>query len=148
MFFFLLLVVFIGSHFFRKFPSFCWAGWMSFFFWKFSSFSFFAWIGCLFCFKGNFLLLVYRVLQKRMAKILGANQPREQAGFKTGFATTDHLHTINQDIEKNNGSSLPLCIAYIGYEKTFDSVGHEALRNIGINESYINIIEDICRSKS
>ena len=38
-------------------------------------------------------------------------------------------------------------IAYIDYEKALDSVEHEiifkALRNIGINETYINIIEDI-----
>ena len=91
--------------------------------------------------------LFTRVLQKRMEKILDANQPREQAGFRKGFATTDHLHSINQVIEKSNEFNLPLCIAYIDYEKAFDSVEHEvifqALRNIGINESYINIIEDI-----
>ena len=82
-----------------------------------------------------------------MEKTLDANQPREQAGFRKGFATTDHLHTINQIIEKSNEFNLPLCIAYIDYEKSFDSVEHEvifqALRNIGINEIYINIIEDI-----
>ena len=91
--------------------------------------------------------LFTRVLQKRMEIILDANQPREQAGFRKGFATTDHLHSINQVIEKSNEFNLPLCIAYIDYEKAFDSVEHDvifqALRNIGINESYINIIEDI-----
>ena len=82
-----------------------------------------------------------------MEKTLDANQPREQAGFRKGFATTDHLHTINQIIEKSNKFNLPLCIAYIDYEKAFDSVEHnvifQALRNIDINETYINIIEDI-----
>ena len=82
-----------------------------------------------------------------MKKTLDANQPREQAGFRKGFATTDHLHTINQIIEKSNKFNLPLCIAYIDYEKAFDSVEHnvifQALRHIGINETYINIIEDI-----
>ena len=82
-----------------------------------------------------------------MKNTLDANQPREQAGFRKGFATTDHLHTINQIIEKSNKFNLPLCIAYIDYEKAFDSVEHnvifQALRHIGINETYINIIEDI-----
>ena len=91
--------------------------------------------------------LFTRVLQNRMKKTLDANQPREQAGFRKGFATTDHLHTINQIIEKSNKFNLPLCIAYIDYEKAFDSVEHnvifQALRNIDINETYINIIEDI-----
>merc|ERR1712228_745443 len=88
-----------------------------------------------------------RVLQKRMEQTLDANQPREQAGFRKGYSTTDHLQSINQVIEKCNEFSLPLCIAYIDYEKAFDSVEHaiifKALRNIGINETYINIIEDI-----
>ena len=61
--------------------------------------------------------LFIRVLQKRMEKTLDTNQPREQAGFRKGFATTDHLHTINQIIEKSNEFNLPLCIAYIDYEK-------------------------------
>ena len=56
-------------------------------------------------------------------------------------------HTMHQVIEKSNEFWLPLCIAYINYKKAFDSVEHEvifqALRHIGINESYINIIEDI-----
>ena len=91
--------------------------------------------------------LFTRVLQKRMESILDANQPREQAGFRKGYSTTDHLQSINQIIEKCNEYNLNLCIAYIDYEKAFDSVEHEvifqALRNIGINETYINIIEDI-----
>ena len=57
--------------------------------------------------------LFTRVLQKRMEKLLDENQPREQAGFRKGFSTTDHLHSINQVIEKSNEFNLPLCIAYI-----------------------------------
>ena len=91
--------------------------------------------------------LFTRVLQKRMEHTLDTNQPREQAGFRKGYSTTDHLQSINQVIEKCNEFNLPLCIAYIDYEKAFDSVEHaiifKALRNIGINETYINIIEDI-----
>ena len=91
--------------------------------------------------------LFTRVLQRRMENILDANQPREQAGFRKGYATTDHLQSINQLIEKSNEFNRKLCIAYIDYEKAFDSIEHnvifKALRNIGINETYINIIEDI-----
>ena len=78
--------------------------------------------------------LFTRVLQKRMEQTLDANQPREQAGFRKGYSTTDHLQSINQVIEKCNEFNLPLCIAYIDYEKAFDSVEHaiifKALRNI------------------
>ena len=52
--------------------------------------------------------LFTRFLKRRMEKILDTNQPREQAGFLKGFATKDHLHTINQIIEKSNEFNIPL----------------------------------------
>ena len=91
--------------------------------------------------------LFTRVLQKRMERALDENQPREQAGFRKGYSTTDHLQSVNQIIEKSNEFNKRLCIAFIDYEKAFDSVEHKdiftALRNIAINETYIKIIEDI-----
>ena len=42
-----------------------------------------------------------------MEKISDANQAREQAVFRKGFATTDHIHTLNQVIQKAmNSASL------------------------------------------
>ena len=42
-------------------------------------------------------------------------------------------------------SKRSLCIGYIGYEKAFDSVEHEAvfkaLRSIDVNETYFTILE-------
>ena len=32
-----------------------------------------------------------RILQTRMKRVLDENEPREQAGFRQGFSTTDHL---------------------------------------------------------
>ncbi|GFS22626.1 endonuclease-reverse transcriptase [Elysia marginata] len=82
-----------------------------------------------------------------MERILDENQPREQAGFRKGYSTTDHIHTLNQVIEKSNEYNLPLCVGFIDYEKSFDSVEHfaifDALRQININEKYVNILENI-----
>ncbi|GFS15998.1 endonuclease-reverse transcriptase [Elysia marginata] len=82
-----------------------------------------------------------------MERILDGNQPREQAGFRKGYSTTDHKHTLNQVIEKSNEYNLPLCVGFIDYEKAFDSVEHfaifDALRQININEKYVNILENI-----
>ena len=88
-----------------------------------------------------------RLLQSRTERTLDENQPREQAGFRKGFSTTDHLQALNQTIEKSNEYSLPLCIGFIDYEKAFDTVEHfaifEALRKTNINETYIHILQNI-----
>ena len=88
-----------------------------------------------------------RLLQTRIERTLGENQPREQAGFQKGYSTTDHLQALNQIIEKSNEYNLPLCIGFIDYEKAFDTIEHfaifEALRKINVNETYINILQNI-----
>ena len=65
-----------------------------------------------------------RLLQTRIERTLDENQPREQAGFRKGYSTTDHLQALNQIIEKSNEYSLPLCIGFIDYETAFDTVGN------------------------
>ncbi|GFO07015.1 dysbindin-like [Plakobranchus ocellatus] len=88
-----------------------------------------------------------RLLQKRMERILDENRPRELAGFRKNFSTTDHLQALNQLIEKCNEFNLPLCLALIDYEKASDSVEHaaivQALRKVNINENYVTMIESI-----
>ena len=85
-----------------------------------------------------------RLLQTRIERTLDENQPREQAGFRKGYSTTDHLQALYQIIEKSNEYNLPLCIGFIDYEKAFDTVEHfaisEALRKTNVNETYINIL--------
>ena len=58
-----------------------------------------------------------------------------------------NLQALNQIIEKSNEYNLPLCIGFIDYEKAFDTVEHfaifEALRKTNVNETYINILQNI-----
>ena len=88
-----------------------------------------------------------RLLQTRIERTLDENQPREQAGFRKGYSTTDHLQALNQIIEKSNEYNLPLCIGFIDCKKAFDTVEHfaifEALRKTNVNETYINILQNI-----
>ena len=94
--------------------------------------------------------LFTRILQKRMEKVLDENQPREKSGFRKGYPTVDHLQTIYQLIEKCNEFKRYICIGYIDYEQSFDSIDHEAISktstSISINETYITILEDIYTS--
>ena len=88
-----------------------------------------------------------RLLQTRIERILDENQPREQAGFRKNYSTTDHLQALNQTIEKSNEYNLPLYIGFIDYKKAFDTVEHfaifEALRKTNVNATYINILQNI-----
>ncbi len=43
------------------------------------------------------------------------------------YLTIDHIHVINQIVEKSAQYSLPLCMAFIDYEKAFDSVKSSAV---------------------
>ena len=68
-----------------------------------------------------------RLLQSRTERTLDENQPREQAGFRKGHSTTDHLQALSQTKEKSNEYNSPLCIGFIDYEKAYDTVEHFAM---------------------
>ncbi|MCJ3464047.1 reverse transcriptase family protein, partial [Klebsiella pneumoniae] len=99
----------------------------------------------------SLLSVVYKVFTKvitnRICATLDFSQPKEQAGFRKGYSTVDHIHTINQVIEKCAEYNQPLYIAFIDYEKEFDSVDTsavmQALRNQGVDEHYVRLLEDI-----
>ena len=88
-----------------------------------------------------------KVLLARTQNKMDDYQPREQAGFRKGFSTTDHLQVVTQLIEKADEYQQCLCLGFIDFEKAFDSVEHsfilEALREEGIESKYIKIIENI-----
>ncbi|WP_435325975.1 RNA-directed DNA polymerase, partial [Klebsiella pneumoniae] len=99
----------------------------------------------------SLLSVVYKLFTKiittRIGTMLDSNQPREQAGFRSGYSTTDHMQVINQVMEKSSEFKKPLCMAFIDYEKAFDSVQisavMEAIRKQGIEENYVQVLEDI-----
>jgi hypothetical protein len=90
-----------------------------------------------------------KLIQHRIQHILDAQQPIEQAGFRKTFSTVDHLHTMNQIIEKGNEYQIILYIALIDYKKAFDTLKHEfmftALRNQGIPEHFALLIQEMYR---
>ena len=58
----------------------------------------------------------------RLTRRLDEFQPVEQAGFRKGFGTIDHIHTVRQIIQKIEEYNLPLCLAFVDYEKAFDTI--------------------------
>ena len=43
--------------------------------------------------------LFTQIFQKQMEKVLGSNQPKEQADFRKGYSRVDYLQTTNQLIK-------------------------------------------------
>ena len=97
----------------------------------------------------SLLPIIYKVfshiLLQRILQTLDFHQPREQVGFRAGFSTIDHLHVINQLQEKAHEYNIPLCFAFVDYEKAFDSIEFEpifhALKNHGVDKAYLNIMK-------
>ena len=95
-------------------------------------------------------ILLLSNMYKLFTKIITTrleNQPREQAGFRSKYSTTDHIHAINC-----HEYNLPLCVAFVDYEKVFDSVQTQAiltsLQEQGIEDVYIEILKDIYMDSS
>ena len=88
-----------------------------------------------------------QVLLQRMMRTLDQNQPREQAGFRSGFSTIDYIHVVSQLQEKEHEYNIPLCFAFVDYEKAVDSIEFtplfKALKNHGVGPAYINLIFDL-----
>jgi len=94
--------------------------------------------------------LFTKVIKNRIEKQLDANQAREQAGFRSGYSTTDHLQVITQLVQKSNEYELPMCFIFVDYEKAFDSVEHcgiiKAIKEHQINSVYIETLINIYNS--
>lgn len=90
--------------------------------------------------------LFMKIIKNRLSKILDESQPPEQAAYRKGYSTTDHLHATAQILEKTIEYQQPLFMAFVDYEKAFDSIKHasvfEALRKHGVPNKIINTIKD------
>ncbi|KAK6735633.1 hypothetical protein RB195_018695 [Necator americanus] len=68
--------------------------------------------------------LFTRVIFNRIKKVLDEGQLCEQAGFRKGFSTIDHIHTVSKLIEVSREYKMPLCLTFIDLK---NSVGMEAV---------------------
>ena len=92
------------------------------------------------------ILFVQSFLQRFLQRLDSqTNQPREQAVFRKGYSTIDHFHVVNQLQEITHEYQLPLYMAFVDYNKAFDSIELQPLLNSlssqGTNKTYINIIK-------
>lgn len=94
--------------------------------------------------------LFSRVITNRLARRFDDFQPPEQAGFRKGFSTVDHIHTLRQVIQKTEEYNLPLCLAFVDYEKAFDSIETwavlQSLQRCQVDYRYIEALKCLYES--
>lgn len=82
----------------------------------------------------------------RIRPKLEENQPIEQAGFRRGFSTLDHISTCSRLIEVSREYQLPLILTFIDFKKAFDTIEHNflwrALKDQGIEDDYIDLLTE------
>jgi len=88
-----------------------------------------------------------QLIKNRVYDMLDMNQGEEQAGFRRGYSTVDHIFTMNQLIEKTNEYGIDISVLLIDFNKAFDSVKHtflwQAMANQGVPKKWIEIIAEI-----
>nr|CDJ93847.1 Endonuclease exonuclease phosphatase and RNA-directed DNA polymerase (reverse transcriptase) domain containing protein [Haemonchus contortus] len=71
--------------------------------------------------------LFTRGILNRIGRILDEGQPCEQAGFRRGFSTIEHIHTLTRLIEVSREYKMPLCLTFTDLKKACDTVETEAV---------------------
>lgn len=90
--------------------------------------------------------LFCRILVNRMKVELDKDLRKEQHGFRSGRSCTDLINTLRIITEHSMEYQSPLCLAFIDFEKAFDSINREniwiVLRNRGVPQKIINLIKE------
>uniref|UniRef100_A0AAR5Q9X3 Reverse transcriptase domain-containing protein n=1 Tax=Dendroctonus ponderosae TaxID=77166 RepID=A0AAR5Q9X3_DENPD len=92
--------------------------------------------------------LLMAVITKRLTNKLDSYyQPCEQAGFRSGYSTNNHLQVIKYLIEKCVEYNKPLVLIFVDYKKAFDTVDQHkmllALADCPIYHRYIALRKNV-----
>lgn len=99
----------------------------------------------------SLLSILYKIFTKaiyaRVRPTLEEAQPVEQAGFRTGFNTMDHIHSLFRLVEVGREYHRPLVLTFVDYQKAFDSLEIpkmlDALTEQKVEPPYVNIISEV-----
>ena len=89
--------------------------------------------------------LFSRMLCERIQTTLMSQQSSDQAAYRAGYSTEDHLLTVTLMTELCNEWRSELWLGLIDFEEAFDTVEHdvlwEVLKDQGLHSDYIDIIK-------
>jgi hypothetical protein len=96
--------------------------------------------------------LFARLLLASVKKGLGGEQSVDQAGFRSGYGTDDHLFTLSQLQEKAGEWRQDVWFVFVDFSKAFDTVEHRrvwnALARQGMTNGYISILKRLYRGST
>jgi len=88
-----------------------------------------------------------RIILRRISGAVDSVLRQEQAGFRKGKSCVDQIFTLRQILEQVNEWNASLCVAYIDFEKAFDSVHRpmlwKILRHYGVPVKIVNLIASL-----
>ena len=94
--------------------------------------------------------LFTRIINNRLSNKLDNYQPEEQAGFRKGYSTSDHLQTLKGIIERHNEYNMPLALGFVDFEKAFDTIETWAvmrgLDNCRVDSRYSQLLKAIYKN--
>ena len=86
-----------------------------------------------------------RIILKRISAAIDTILRQEQAGFRRGKLCIDHIFSLRQIFEQSTEWNITIYIAFIDFEKAFDSLHRESLwrilRHYGIPQKMVNVIK-------
>ena len=94
--------------------------------------------------------LFMKIITKRNTNKFDFYQPVEQAAFRSGFSTNDHLQVMRTLIEKCREYNIDIVLLFIDFEKAFDSVETwsilDALDECRVDSRYSNTIRYVYKN--
>ncbi|XGW31396.1 hypothetical protein V3C99_009956 [Haemonchus contortus] len=93
------------------------------------------------------LKVLTRALARRVEEVAMELVPEEQAGFRRKFSTRDHILSVNLLMEKCSEWRKPLNMAFIDYQKAFDTIEYKyiwkALEKFGVDDCTVRMIKQL-----
>ena len=96
--------------------------------------------------------LFSRMICARVQRDIIDRQSPDQAAYRAGFSTCDHLLTIVLLLERVTEWNCSFWLGLVDYEKAFDTVEHEPLWNVlrenDVEESYVHLLRLLYANQS
>ena len=96
--------------------------------------------------------LFSRMLCDRLQPKFDEKQSQDQAAYRKGFSTEDHLLTVNLLLERSKEWGTVLWLGLVDFEKAFDTVEHDELWKTmvkqGVPGPYVDILKALYESQT